>query len=220
MIGVVARRRDLLVGEDRVDRVDHVVGGELVAVVERDVLAQSEFQRRLVHPLEGFGEQRLDLECLRIAIDERIPDLMAEHDAGAKLVVVRRDVGDGVAPGDTQRVGRFLCQRRCCHRQRRRRAAHHREPAHRLLSCSLANRKVSSGQGQGAALGWMERYPPRALSLRGAKRRHRVKPRRHARQPPSQCITGWGCAFAPLAMTEAHAFSRRPPGSRFCGGVT
>ena len=151
--GVVAWRRYLLVGQYRVDRIDHVVGGQLVAVVEGDVRSQREFQRGLVHPFVRFGEQRLELKGLRVAIDQRIPDLMADHDAGAKLVVVRRDVGHGVAPGDAQRVGRFLRHRRrgsrrqCRHQDRTTENLAHR---HRLLAMA-----ATVGSAPGKAKGFI-----------------------------------------------------------------
>jgi hypothetical protein len=46
---------------DVVQRVDHVVGGELVAVVELHAAAQVEFQRLVVDPAPGGGELALVL---------------------------------------------------------------------------------------------------------------------------------------------------------------
>ena len=156
-IGVVARSRDLLVGQDRVDRVDDIVGRQLVAVVKGDIWAQREFKRRLVNPLVRFGEQRLELEGLRIAIDERIPDLMPEHEAGAKLVVVRRDVWHGIAPGDAQRVGRFLRRSRhrtgsnCCHKHHTAQSLAHR---HHLLVASATIGATAASAKRGWPSAW------------------------------------------------------------------
>ncbi len=186
-VGVIARRRDLLVGQDRVDRVDDIVGRQLVAVVECDVLAQREFQRRLLGPFEGLGEQRLDLERLRIAIDERIPDLMAEHDAGAKLVVVGRDIGDRVSPGDAQRVGGLL--RHCrhgCRRQCRRQNRSTQSLAHRHVSRALL-------ATVGAAVHEAKRFIPNP-----------VEERNSASAVPAARRHGWWCDRRGTDRRSAH----------------
>ena len=145
-VSVIARCGDLLVGQDRVDRVDHIVGRQLVAVVEGDIWTQHEFERRLVHPLERLGDQWLELKGLRIAIDQRIPDLMPEHDAGAQLIVVRRDVGHRVAPGDAQRVGRFLRDgRRGAKQCRCQNRPGHGAPAHDLREAPCGGTSNPSG---------------------------------------------------------------------------
>ena len=69
---------DLLAGfDDEVERVDDVVGVELLAVVELDALAQLELERLVVDPLPGGRKLALVLVGLGIAIDQRVPDVLA-----------------------------------------------------------------------------------------------------------------------------------------------
>ena len=107
--GVVRRHRDAALGiGQHADGVDHVSRRQLVAVVESDVGAQLEFQRRGVDPFPRLGDQRLHHVTVGIAIDEAVPGVMRDDEAGAQRVVVGIDVVDLVAPVDAQRVGGFL----------------------------------------------------------------------------------------------------------------
>ena len=106
---VVRRRRHPArrIGHD-VDGVDDVVGRERTAVVEFYARAQRELDGGRVRQLPLGGEQWLELERIRITVDQRVPALMVHHHAGAQVVVERIDVGKRVAHHDAQRVGGFL----------------------------------------------------------------------------------------------------------------
>jgi hypothetical protein len=115
--GVVGGNRHLLIVDDRVDGVDHVVGGERIAILEHHALTQREFERGRVDLLPRRGQGRLHLHGRGIAIDEAVEGLERHHHAGALRIVVGIDVRNGVAPGDAQRIGRLLRQGRSpeCH---------------------------------------------------------------------------------------------------------
>ncbi len=110
---VVRRRRQPArrIG-DQVDGVDDVVGGEGAAVVEFDAGPQGELDRGRIRQLPLGGEQRFELERIRIAVDQRVPALVVHHHAGAQIVVVGIDVGQRVAHHDPQRIGGLLRRRR------------------------------------------------------------------------------------------------------------
>ena len=94
-----------------VDGIDNVVGRERAAVVEFDARPQREFDGGRIRQLPLGGEQRLELERIRIAVDQRVPALMVHHHAGAQIVEVGIDVGKRVAHHDPQRIGGFLSRR-------------------------------------------------------------------------------------------------------------
>ena len=79
--------------------------------MELDAGPQRELDRRRIRKLPFGCEQRLDLEGVRIAVDQRVPALMVHHHAGAQIVVEGIDVGKRVAHHDPQRVGGFLRRR-------------------------------------------------------------------------------------------------------------
>ena len=54
--GIITGRRNLLVRQDGVDRINHVIGGQLVAVMEGDVPAQREFQCFLISPFVSIRQ--------------------------------------------------------------------------------------------------------------------------------------------------------------------
>ena len=84
---------DLVLGlGDEVQGVDHVVGVELLAVVELHALAQVELERLVVDLPPGGGELALVLAAVRIAIDQRVPDVLADDHADADVVEVGIDV--------------------------------------------------------------------------------------------------------------------------------
>jgi hypothetical protein len=93
----------VLVG-DVVQRIDHVVGVELLAGVEFDALPQLELERGGVHPLPRRRQQRLDVGVPGVAGDEGVPDVMADHHQLAGVEIER--IGDRVVPirGPHQRV--------------------------------------------------------------------------------------------------------------------
>ena len=96
----------MLVGSaTRLMRVDHVVGGERAAVVEFHARPQRELDRGRIGRLPFGREQRLELEGVGIAIDQRVPGLVLHHHAGAQAVVIGIDVRQRVAHRDPQRVG-------------------------------------------------------------------------------------------------------------------
>jgi hypothetical protein len=119
------------VGDDGVDRVDDVIGAERIAVVERDAGAQREVDRLGVHLLPGRGEQRTQLIGVRIAIDQPVPHMQLQQEAGPLRIVVEIHVGQRVAPGDAQRVVRLLGGGRPRRQQRRQ-----RHPAQQLAHMS------------------------------------------------------------------------------------
>jgi len=122
---VVAGYRHLGFGRrHQVEGVDHVVGAERVAVVEGHALAQCQVQRALVDPGPGSGEQRLDLERVRIAIDQAVHGVLLKDQSRALRVVVGIDVGNGVPPHHPQRIRRLLGMRGGA-RQRRHRGHQH-----------------------------------------------------------------------------------------------
>ena len=109
---VVRRRRQPArrIG-DQVDGVDDVIGRKRAAVVELDAGPQRELDRGRIRQLPLGGEQRPELERIRIAVDQRVPALVVHHHAGAQIVVVGIDIGQRVAHHDPQRVGGFLRRR-------------------------------------------------------------------------------------------------------------
>ena len=109
---VVRRRRDAAcrIGHE-VDGVDDIIGRERAAVMEFDAWAQREFDGGRIRQLPLGGKQRLELEGIRVAIDQRVPALMVHHHAGAQIVVEGIDVGKRIAHHDPQRVGGFLRRR-------------------------------------------------------------------------------------------------------------
>ena len=111
----VARHRDarFRIG-DHADRVDHIGGGERIAVAELHVLAQLEFQRDGIDPFPGGGERGLDDEAIGVAIGQPVPGLMLHDQPGTQAVEIGIDIRDRVAPGDAQRVRGFLRHGRDC----------------------------------------------------------------------------------------------------------
>ena len=79
--------------------------------MEFDARAQRELDRGRIRQLPLGGEQRLELEGIRIAVDQRVPALVVHHHAGAQIVVIGIDVGKRIAHHDPQRVGGFLSRR-------------------------------------------------------------------------------------------------------------
>src|SRR6202043_1022951 len=90
----------LFVVDDVVDRVHHVIGGKRVAVLERHALAQGEVDRGGIDLLPRCGQGRLDLHGYGIAIHQTIESMEGHDHAGALRIIVRVDIGNGVAPGD------------------------------------------------------------------------------------------------------------------------
>jgi 4a-hydroxytetrahydrobiopterin dehydratase len=106
---VVRRSGDLGRGIGRhVDRVDDVVGRERAAVVELDALADREIERVVVGELPVGGQRRLDLEGRRIAMNQHVPRLVRQDQAGALAVEIHVDVRHGVVEQDAQLVGSLL----------------------------------------------------------------------------------------------------------------
>ena len=88
---------DIALGEDAavlgrnvVEGVHHVVGTELLAVVEGDVIPKVKFQRDRVHPLVGGRQQRLVLKGLGIPEQKRVPAHVRHDHHLAGVVVVRQ----------------------------------------------------------------------------------------------------------------------------------
>ena len=78
-------------GRDIFHGSDHVVSREVAAVVELDAPAQFELERGVVDPRERFRQMRLDLVCFVVAIDQRVPDMVPEHDAFADRMGIEVD---------------------------------------------------------------------------------------------------------------------------------
>ena len=84
---------DLVLGlGDEVQRVDDVVRVELLAVMELHALSQVELERLVVDLPPGRSELALVLAGVRIAIDERVPDVLADDHADADVVEEGIDV--------------------------------------------------------------------------------------------------------------------------------
>ncbi len=107
----VADHRDLVAGiADIVVGVDGIGGGEGTPVLPFDVVAQREFERGGIDPAPALRQQRPVLPALRVAPDQRVPDLLAgDHHHLAGHVVIRIDRIDRVGARPAQRVGCVLC---------------------------------------------------------------------------------------------------------------
>ena len=77
---------------DEVQGVDDVVGVELLAIVELDALAQVELDGAVVDLPPGRRELALVLTAGRIAVDQTVPDVLADDHADAHVVEEGIDV--------------------------------------------------------------------------------------------------------------------------------
>jgi hypothetical protein len=94
---------------DRVEGIDDIGRGQRIAIMEFDAGTQHEFQRLVVNPLPRLSEQGLQLQGLRIALQQRIKGVVSDDQASARAVEIRIDIGQRITPDNTQRVGRSLC---------------------------------------------------------------------------------------------------------------
>ena len=99
---------------DEVERVDDIVGVEFLAVVELDALAQLEFERLVVDPFPGGRELALVFVGLGVAVDQRVPDVVAEDHADAHVVEVGIDVLQHLVVAEADRVVLLAGERGCC----------------------------------------------------------------------------------------------------------
>ena len=98
-------------GGDKIDGIDHIIGAERAAVMEGHTRTQLKINGLVIDQRPGCGQQRLQGKGVGITIDQHIPCLMRHHHAGAQIVVIGVDIGDGIAHGDAQCICGFLCQR-------------------------------------------------------------------------------------------------------------
>ncbi len=119
----IAGHHRLGIVQDRIDRIDHVIGAEGIAVVKHHAITQREVERRRIAPFPFGGQRRHDLEIRGIAIDQRVPGLVRDDQAGARGVAIRIDIGDGIPPDDARGIVRLLrprrlmqCRQRCAGR--------------------------------------------------------------------------------------------------------
>jgi hypothetical protein len=162
--------RDGFVGgvRDEVQRVDDVVGRELLAVVEFHAAAQVELERPVVDDAPRRREVGLVLPRVGIAVDQRVPDLVAQDDAEADVVEVGIDVLDRLVIGEAQGVAALVGGGRC-RGERRKKDQAGEEP-------SIAHATSSERPGRE----WARSSP-------GVKRRRLAPcaPRRRARRCPT-----------------------------------
>jgi hypothetical protein len=93
---------------DKVQGVDHIIRREGLAVVELHALAEIHLQRLVVDPLPRRGELTLVFATRRVAIDQSVPDVLADNDADADVVEERIDVLRNLIIGKADRVAGFL----------------------------------------------------------------------------------------------------------------
>src|SRR5262249_51218732 len=97
---------------DEIERVNHVIGVEFRAVVELHAFAQFKFERRVVDPLPGCRELPFVCAGFRVAIDQRIPNMVGQDHANAHVIEIGVEVVEGLFLGEADRIVALAGERR------------------------------------------------------------------------------------------------------------
>ena len=103
-VDVLLRGRLVLRFGHEIELVHHVVGVEGLAVVEFHSAAQIEFERGVVYPAPGGRKRRLVFVGLRVAVDQRVPDVVRQDHADAHVVEISVQALRTLVGGEPDRV--------------------------------------------------------------------------------------------------------------------
>jgi hypothetical protein len=87
-----------------VQRVGHVLGGEILAVMKLDALAQGDVESEVVGPAIALGEERLVGAGQRIVVDQRVAGEIGADHVLAQVLVIEIGGVDLVGGRPDQRV--------------------------------------------------------------------------------------------------------------------